>query len=144
MTDMIRYWLVLLQVLLQLWPGALVCCCLSTPPAFRTRVESYKLEGNNYGYCSSDWLRSMRLKSFLGKSSWLQVCWLQVCLRLSIGCYIQSLHCGVLFMQSHRRAWARVSLGCDKPGRWQPGVSELNHSWYLCGFMNALCSKHIR
>jgi hypothetical protein len=34
--------------------GALVCCCISTPPGFHTRVESNKLEGNNYGYCSSD------------------------------------------------------------------------------------------
>jgi hypothetical protein len=30
-------------VLLQLWLGALVCRCFSTPPAYHTRVESYKL-----------------------------------------------------------------------------------------------------
>jgi hypothetical protein len=37
------------EVLLQLWPGALECCCLSTPPGFHKRVESYELAANNYG-----------------------------------------------------------------------------------------------
>jgi hypothetical protein len=36
-----------IAVLLQLWLGALVCCCLNTPPALHTRVEGYKLVGNN-------------------------------------------------------------------------------------------------
>jgi hypothetical protein len=38
-----------IEVLLQLCPGALVCFSLSIPPAFHTRVDSYKLEGYNYG-----------------------------------------------------------------------------------------------
>jgi hypothetical protein len=38
-----------IEVLLQLWPGALVCYSLNIPPAFHTRHDSYKLQGYNYG-----------------------------------------------------------------------------------------------
>jgi hypothetical protein len=33
-----------IEVLLQLWPGALVCCCLRGPPGFHTRVKAIGLK----------------------------------------------------------------------------------------------------
>jgi hypothetical protein len=75
---------------------------------------------------------------------WGRSSWLQVTSRLSLDCYINWLHSCVFSIQPHRRACARISLSCDEPELWQPGVSEPNYSWCDFGLMNALCSKHIR